>query len=72
MCFVRLSFISPVAGYRLGHFGSGILVPVVLPAVPDENTAHLTEFSNEGPSFHATSSPSTLRTQGIEPLVKSL
>ena len=39
---------------RLAHFGAGVLIPIMLAAVPDEDATHLREFLNERDPLHAT------------------
>jgi hypothetical protein len=43
-----------VAWNRLAHFRAGILIPIVLAAVPDKHAAHSREFLNECDALHAT------------------
>ncbi len=57
---------------RLGYLGLRILVPVVVSAVSDEYAAQAFYFLDQVFSFHETFKSSSFRTQGIEPLVKSL
>jgi hypothetical protein len=49
----------------------GIALPVVLATVTQEFTAELLEAPNQLDSFHGTSISSTLRIDGISPLVMS-
>jgi len=42
-----------MAGNRLALFGLGILIPVMLAAVPDENATHRRKFLNEFDALHA-------------------
>ena len=43
----------PMARNRLAHLGAGILIPIMLAAVPDEHATHPGEFLNEFGAFHA-------------------
>ena len=45
-----------VPRHRLTNFCPGILIPIVLSAMPDENCTLLFDFRNELASLHASSS----------------
>ena len=61
----------PMPRNRLRHARARILIPIVLPAMSDENTSHLLDPLHEVPTLHATSSSATLRTAGMCPPDKS-
>jgi hypothetical protein len=61
-----------VPRHRLTNFCPGILIPVMLSAMSDENCAFLFDFLNELASLHASSSSECWRTFGIAPEDKSL
>ena len=56
---------------RLRHARARILIPIVLPAVPDENASDLLDLLNEVPALRATSNSATFRTAGMCPPDKS-
>jgi len=56
---------------RLGYFRPLVLIPVVFGAMTYEYASRLFQFFDQIPSFHATFSSATFRTQGILPLVSS-
>ena len=68
-CQVFLDLTMP--GHRLTGPAPGVLIPIVTPAVPDENTSVLFYLTDEIDSFHAIRSFETFRTPGICPLVNS-
>ena len=47
---------------RLRHFRLRVLIPIVLPAVPDENCATFLNLTNQVAPLHATSSTEWRRT----------
>jgi len=49
----------------LRHACEGILIPIVFPAMSDENAAHLLDLLYEVPALHANSNSATLRTAGM-------
>lgn len=57
--------------HRLRHLRPRILIPIVLPAVPDKHTPQLFDLLDQIPPLHATLSSATRRTAGISPLDKS-
>ena len=61
-----------VARHRLTDSGLGILIPVVIPAVTDEDAAGFLDLPDQGHAFHWIWSSATRRTPGIRPLVSSL
>jgi hypothetical protein len=64
-------FDLPVPWDGLGNLRYAILIPVVTPTVPNEDTAHFFEQSKQIDSLHATRISPILRTHGIAPLVNS-
>jgi len=61
-----------VPGHGLGDTRLGILVPIVLAAVPNEPATGFFELADQVGSFHdETESSATLRIPGMSPLVKS-
>ena len=51
----KVFFDFTMAGNWLGNFGNGILIPVVLAAVADEDTAEFLNFGNQVAVLHASS-----------------
>lgn len=64
-----LDFTMPRDGLTL--FGARVLIPVVFPSVPDEDTPQRGQLLDEFDALHATRSSARRRTLGIEPFVKS-
>jgi len=60
-----------VPGNGLADLGQGLLISVVLAAVPDENGAGLIDFLNEFPPLQAEASSAWRRTHGMVPLRRS-
>lgn len=57
--------------HRLGHPGPGVPVPVVAPAVPDQDASEVFDRPDQVNPLHGTSSSSTLRMPASSPLVSS-
>src|SRR5579883_289014 len=64
-------FDLPMPRHWLRHACDWILIPIVFPAMPDENASHLLELLHEVPALHASSNSATLRTAGMCPPDKS-
>lgn len=60
-----------VAGNRLGNFGGGIVIPIVIPTMANKHATTCFELSNEIFTFHQRVSSASFRTPGISPLVRS-
>lgn len=55
-----------------GDLGGEISIPVVIAAMPNQNTAHLFNFAYEIEPFHANSNSALCRMPGMSPLTMSL
>ena len=61
-----------MSGHRLRDFGLRVLIPIMLAAMSNKNTAYAFKLFYQLSSFHAISSSATLKTFGIVPLLNSL
>lgn len=69
--FCELFVDFAVAGNGLGNARGGIVVPVMLSAVADQDTTHLLKLLNELLAIQEISSSATRLTEGRLPLVNS-
>ena len=60
-----------VPGDRLRHPCAGVLIPIVLPSMSNQNAPHFLYLLYEVSAFHATSNSATFRTAGMCPPDKS-
>ena len=60
-----------VSRERLGHFRDGVVIPIVLSALANEQTPTGFKLTNEVFALHRSVSSASLRTPGIWPLVRS-
>lgn len=60
-----------VAWNRLGYFRDGILIPIVLAAMPNKHAALRFQLSDEILALHWRVNSASFRTPGIAPLVRS-
>jgi hypothetical protein len=56
----------------LRNFRGGIVIPIVLATVPDEETAERFKLPDKLLALHGSVNSASLRTPGIAPLVSSL